>query len=319
LQGWPEEIYRESHSPELVCSVPETAGQAVDLLLVHGIGAGAWVWEGGALEHFARAGYRTWALSLSGHGLSPSRKDLDSYTLGTYANDVTAVLQQIARPTVLIAHSLGGAVAQKVLSRGNLSAGCVLLCSVPPYGLWRASLEMLMRSPELWLEMSAYSLRGLADTNIDVMRRGLFPSEIQETAFNHLAEQLQDESVNAMSGALGWPPFAPPPLSQRNMLVIGGALDEFVPPTDVVLTALYYGVQAHLIPDGGHMLMCEQAGLDAAQIIIDWLKHTHSSAEHQQYRRPDHHASEGSSNLHNPGGKPPRLRLAKEQSRDRRF
>jgi len=294
LQARPEDTYREGHSLELVSSVPETAERAVDLLLVHGIGAGAWVWEGGALEHFASAGYRTWALSLSGHGLSTGRKDLDRYRLGTYADDVAAVLQQIARPTVLVAHSLGGAVAQKVLSRGNLPAGCVLLCSVPPYGLWRASLEMLMRSPELWLEMSAYSLGGLAATNMDVMRRRLFPSEIHEAAFNHLAARLQDESVNAMSDALGWPPFAPPPLSQRNMLVIGGALDEFVPPTDVVLTALYYGVQAHLVPDGGHMLMCEQAGMEAAQIIIDWLKHTYSSAQHQQYcRQPDQYASDG--------------------------
>jgi pimeloyl-ACP methyl ester carboxylesterase len=266
-------VSRDEISLELVCTVPETPGRAVDLLLVHGISGGAWMWEDGALDHFARAGYRTWALSLSGHGLSAGRQDLASFTLGTYADDLEAALRQIARPTVIIAHSLGGAVAQKLLSRGKPPAGCILLCSVPPYGLWRASLEMLMRTPDLWREMGVYSLCGLAAADMNVVRRGLFPSGVDDTAFNQLATRLQEESIHALSGALGWPPFAPPPLSQRNMLVIGGAEDRFVPQMDVVLTGLYYGVQAHVIPGAGHMLMYEDVGVKAAEIVLDWLEH----------------------------------------------
>ncbi len=256
---------------ELLCAIPETPGRSVDLLLVHGISAGAWMWEGWALDHLARAGYRSWALSLAGHGLSAGREDLDSFTICTYADDLEAALRAITRPTVIIAHSLGGAVAQKLLSRSNRLAGCVLLCSVPPYGLWRASLEMLLRTPDLWREMGVYSLCGLAAADMEVVRRGLFPSGIDDSSFDRLAARLQDESIRAVSGALGWSPFAPPPLSQSNMLVIGGAEDRLVPPMDVALTGLYYGVQAHIIAEAGHMLMFEESGVRAADIVLKWL------------------------------------------------
>jgi pimeloyl-ACP methyl ester carboxylesterase len=55
------------------------------------------------------------------------------------------------------------------------------------------------------------------------------------------------------------------------MLVIGGAEDRFAPPMDVVLTGLYYGVREHIIAGAGHMLMFEESGIIAAEIILDWL------------------------------------------------
>ncbi|MHA3977597.1 alpha/beta hydrolase [Halovulum sp. GXIMD14794] len=250
-----------AHSPDLFCAPPEGPAREVDLLLVHGIGAGAWIWPDEGFDLFAHRGYRTWAISLTGAGS----------TLDDYADQLDAALDRIDRPTVVLAHSLGGAVAQKLLARGRPVAGTVLICSVPPYGLWRASAELFWRNPGLWQQMWLYSFRGLAQADMDVLRRELFPSGIDDAAFARIAVQLGDESLKAMGATAGWPPFAPPPLSQRNVMVIGGARDPLVPPADVQLTALYYGVTPHVLPDAGHMLMLEPAGRAAAELVLDWL------------------------------------------------
>jgi pimeloyl-ACP methyl ester carboxylesterase len=256
---------------ELINNGVDAEATKPDILLLHGISAGAWMWEHGALPLFAREGYRAWAMSLSGHGNSPGDAGAHHFGLDHYAADLGEGLARIARPCVVIAHSLGGAVLQSYLARGGRPAGSVLLCSVPPYGLWRGSMEMFWRSPNLWREMANYSLFGLKNTSIAVLRDGLFPNGVDDETFDYLLERLQDESLLAMSGAMGWPPFAPPPLSQRNLLVIGGGEDRFVPPTDVRATAAYYGAAVHVIEGAGHMLMYEPAGKQAAQIVLDWL------------------------------------------------
>lgn len=256
---------------ELICNDVRPQAPRPDILLLHGISTGAWMWQDNALPWFGDRGYRAWALSLSGHGNSRGRETGRQSGLDGYSHDLAEALQRIQRPTVVIAHSLGGAVLQHYLSRGGLTAGSVLLCSVPPYGLWRASIEMSWRHPLLWRELATYSLFGLAHTNIGVLRKGLFPNGVDDQTFNSVVDRLQHESLLAISNAMGWPPFAPMPLSQQNMLVIGGADDRLIPQTDVHATAAYYGVDAHVIEGAGHMLMYEEGGKQAARIVLSWL------------------------------------------------
>jgi pimeloyl-ACP methyl ester carboxylesterase len=256
---------------ELIRNIEHPNPDKPDLLFLHGMSAGAWIWEEGALPLFGAAGYRAWALSLSGHGGSPGVDRIHHYGLDQYSSDLAHALDRIERPCVVVAHSLGGAVAQNLLRRGRRFAGTVLLCSVPPYGMWRASLEAFWLNPVLWKELVVFSLFGLERTNIDVLRANLFPGGVDDAVFLRLLNRAQDESLIAMHGAIGWPPFAPPPLSQANMLVIGGMNDSLVPPLDVTLTAAYYGVRPHLLEGAGHMLMYEPAGHTAAQLVLDWL------------------------------------------------
>lgn len=256
---------------ELIRNANHPAPDRPDLLFLHGMGSGAWMWEEGALPLFGREGYRAWALSLSGHGGSAGLDRLEHFGLDEYSADLAQALDRIGRPCVVIAHSLGGAVVQNLLRRGRRLAGTVLLCSVPPYGLWRASLETLWLNPVLWKELVLFSLFGLEKTNIAVLRRNLFPNGVDDAIFIRLLERMQNESPAAINSAIGWPPIAPPPLTQPNVLVIGGMRDSLVPPLDVVMTAAYYGVEPHLLEGAGHMLMYEPAGHTAAQIVLDWL------------------------------------------------
>lgn len=79
-------------------------GQPV-LLFIHGAGGDHTIW-GEQLRELARD-FSVIALDLNGHGRSPARA---GDGLQTYVEDVLAVLDALAMPTVVIGHSMGGAI-----------------------------------------------------------------------------------------------------------------------------------------------------------------------------------------------------------------
>jgi len=82
-------------------------GSGLALILIHGSGGDHTVWGHqlqGLKDRFTVA-----ALDLNGHGRSSFR---EGEALGTYVADVQAIMDELDEPTVVLGHSLGGAVAQ---------------------------------------------------------------------------------------------------------------------------------------------------------------------------------------------------------------
>ena len=76
------------------------------LLFVHGAGGDHTLW-GQQLRELSK-NFLVAALDLNGHGRSPARP---GDGLVTYVEDVLAVLHALAMPTVIVGHSMGGAIA----------------------------------------------------------------------------------------------------------------------------------------------------------------------------------------------------------------
>ena len=279
--------------------------RAVDLVFLHGMAAGGWVWPEAWIAAFTGAGYRCWTLSLPGRSggavraggpeavdralahvaatgdaagaldmlaaALPGAPALDGPRLDDYADTLAAALDQIGRPAVAVCHSLGGAVAQCLMKRGAAPAGTVLMASVPPYGTWRAAAEMAVLNPQLWQTLARFSLFGPSAADPAVMRENFFPNGIGAAEFDRVAEGLRDESLAASLQAMGLPPFAPWPGPRRDVMVMGGGRDRIVPVTDVMLTAAYYGVVPDILPEAGHMIMREDIAGAAVARILAWL------------------------------------------------
>lgn len=289
----------ESHAP----AGPRSRG--VDLLFLHGMAAGSWVWAPDWIARFTDAGYRCWTMSLPGRaagatvafdpgaferamaqGLQngdaeialdalakalPGASLFDGPDLDDYSDALAEALALIGGPCVVVSHSLGGAVAQNLMRRGTRPAGNVLICSAPPYGTWRASMEMAFTNLPLWKALFDFSLFGIAAADVDVMRANLFPNGIADDAYDRLLARFTDESLAATARTSSF--FGPLPGPRRDMLVIGAGRDRFVPPLDVHLTGLYYGCAAQIIPGAGHMPMCEPAFAGpTASRVLDWLE-----------------------------------------------
>ena len=259
---------------ELLHEAPLSPAKPVKLLFIHGICTGAWVWEPHFLPFFAGLGYDSYALSLRGHGKSEGREKVREFSLSDFDDDVDWALKKIGEPVVIIGHSLGGGVVQNFVQRGGKPAGVVLLCSAPPHGLMRAAAAMYAGNPKLAHEMRAVLHQGLTSANLDVIEDGLFCEPPSRELRQRFAEGISDIAETASRQLMGWIPFAPFPWGMPKLFVVGGEKDQFMPATDVRLTAIYYGARSAIVPNGAHAIMLDKNWRDAAQPIADWLAKT---------------------------------------------
>ncbi|HSB05804.1 MAG TPA: alpha/beta hydrolase [Thermodesulfobacteriota bacterium] len=83
-------------------------GEGEPVLLIHGYGAGMWVWEK-QIDYLSQS-YRVYTLDLLGHGFSDRPKI--PYTPETYFNSLKAFMEGVGiKKATLIGNSMGGGIA----------------------------------------------------------------------------------------------------------------------------------------------------------------------------------------------------------------
>ncbi|NJM33496.1 MAG: alpha/beta hydrolase [Rhodomicrobium sp.] len=256
---------------ELLAAVPEGRRRSVSILLVHGICLGAWVWKDNFLPYFAERGFASYALSLRGHGGSDGAERIGEWRLRDFSDDVNWAVRQIGGPVVLLGHSMGGGVAQYYLRHGHQAVGLILLASVPPHGLMRASLSMFNRNPSLWDELYRARSGALDRIDLAVIERGLFSGPAGHNDRKTLLERMTPPALQASIELMGWRPIAPLPWLAPPTLIVGGERDDLVPMTDIFLTGAYYGQPPEVVPQCGHAIMLEAQWPHAAERICAWL------------------------------------------------
>ena len=145
-------------------------GRPTPLLFVHGAYASARLWSPFFLPFFARHGYDAHAVSVRGHGASAGRETVKGARLKDYVADVSRAMDQLPAPPVLIGHSLGGMIVQKILTQRALP-GAVLMCSAPPHGLMGSTLAAMFGNPVMFRQMSALQKQGPDAATLDGARR----------------------------------------------------------------------------------------------------------------------------------------------------
>lgn len=244
----------------------------VDVVLVHGIFVGAWIWQPNFMPYLAEAGYNVHAMSLRGHGASCGRDRLATATLSDYTADLIEVASSLHRPVVAVGHSMGGAVVQHAIRSGASFSGAALLASVPPGGLMAANIAMMWARPKLWRELSVMFTSGVRQADLDVLRDGLFSNRIDAGAFERFAARGGGESPLVGFELQGMRPFAPMPWQAPRMLVMGGSEDRFIRREDLWATAIWYGADAQVLDGLSHTLMLDPDWKAAADGLLSWLE-----------------------------------------------
>ena len=151
---------QEAPSLEVLVCRPALPTTGAPVLFLHGAFAGAWCWQENWLPRLAATGRFAAAVSLRGHGGSEGRDSLRWAGLTAFQNDLTDAIAAMPSPPVVVAHSLGGLVAQQVLGLALAGLvglrGLVLVGSLPPEGL-------MLIAPGLGLKTWLAILSGTAD------------------------------------------------------------------------------------------------------------------------------------------------------------
>lgn len=109
-------------------------GTGSPIVLIHGIQGTARTWDG--IVPLLKDRYRAVAPNLRGRSVSYTPNDPDAYRLREFASDLSAVLQTVGGPALLVAWSMGVSVTLELLRqqpRTQLS-GLVLVSGSPCVG-----------------------------------------------------------------------------------------------------------------------------------------------------------------------------------------
>jgi pimeloyl-ACP methyl ester carboxylesterase len=254
---------------ELIDNRPASQEHPVPLLFVHGGWHSASCWHN-FLDFFADAGYRAVALSLRGHGASPTAKRFHACSIADYVDDVRATADRLGGRPVLIAHSLGGFVVQRYLETRDAPAA-VLVASVPPQGVLRLAMRIWGRHP--WISLRSLpvgNLTGFIGTPA-LVREHLFCPHTPDDIVESCAASVQSEAVRASL----IDPLIRRVRSRRvstPMLVLGADEDGMVTSAEVHATARAYRTEAEFFPGMGHNMMLEPGWADVAARIHAWLQ-----------------------------------------------
>jgi pimeloyl-ACP methyl ester carboxylesterase len=243
------------------------------LLFIHGAWHGAWCWQEAFLPHFAAHGYDCYALSLRGHGGSPGRERLRWTGIRRHTRDVAAIIAELPAAPILIAHSMGAFVTQKVLETHTLP-GAVLLAPIPHTGSLRFALRVLRKDPAAFLSalltLRLYPIVGTAER----ASHWFLHDDLPEARRAALHTRLQDEAFRIFLDTLLLELPRPSRVRARKtpILVIAAGDDRIFSVAELAATARVYGADFTFLPNAAHNLMIEPDWPRTAELILDWLR-----------------------------------------------
>ena len=254
---------------EVRSKLPAKAAGKPPLLFVHGGFCDAWCWEPYFLPWFAAQGYPAYALSLRGHGASGGQESLFVTGLDDYVADVEHVASTLRSAPVLIGHSMGAAVVERIIATRPVRAAA-LLAPVPPSGLASVMGRLMAQQPEYLIRMPQFdphmSINVLAGLRPMYFSDDVSPKILAESEL-HLgpesARALLDLTLRLHDGR---------PVAHVQPFILGAGNDRVAAPSDVRSTATLYGTKATIIPGLAHMMMLEPKWKTAAQPLLDWLE-----------------------------------------------
>lgn len=258
---------------EVITRKPSGTPRPTPCVFVHGAYGGAWIWDQHFLPFFAERGYTAHAISLRGHGDSDGWESLMFARLRDYVADLEQVLDTLPTPPVLIGHSMGGMVVQKVLNRRTIPAA-VLMASVPPHGILGTFFGMAFTNPALFKELSTVQAFGPLAANGHNVRKALFSDDTPDSVIAHVLPRLQAESQLVLLDLMGLDLPPSEPTLDVPVLVLGAGNDAFVFESAVAETAKTYRSQSEIFPGMAHAMMLEPGWDTVAERIVDWLDAT---------------------------------------------
>jgi pimeloyl-ACP methyl ester carboxylesterase len=228
------------------------------------------MWREVFMPFFARRGRLCAAVSLRGHGGSDGRAGLREIRLADYRDDLRRAFAAFPEPPVVVAHSLGGLLAQQLIGRETMR-GLTLLASLPPEGLLLESPRLAITDPRIWIEAVAGSAAGDRRPIGMAAYELLFSEGLRRESVARYAALMTPESPRALTDAHIPGPVLSAYLAGVPTLVVGGTRDRLVTRGSTLRTALYHGAAHRTIEGAGHFLQLDPEAAEVARGVLDWI------------------------------------------------
>jgi pimeloyl-ACP methyl ester carboxylesterase len=255
---------------EVRSRLPQATSKKPPLLFVHGGYCDAWCWEPFFLPWFAAKGFPSYALSLRGHGASGGQESLFVAGLDDYVADVEHVAATLPSPPVLIGHSMGAAVVERLLTTRPIRAAA-LFAPIPPGGLGPVVSRLWAWQPEYLINMQRLDAPHLSGDVLAALRPMYFSETIDPKILTEAFAHLTVESPRALLD-LTLRLHGGKPVAAARLFVLGSHDDRISTLADVNATASLYGIAPTIVRGLAHMMMLEREWECAARPLLDWLE-----------------------------------------------
>ena len=243
---------------------PSAPSSKPPILLVHGMFVGAWMWEP-YQSLLARHGYESHALNLRGrHGSRPVA-DVGKISVADYVDDALEVARTLRNP-IVIGHSMGGLIAQKVAEHGACRA-LVLIASAPPRWIPALSAELVRHLvkylKELFLMQPLLPGRDAADA----LMFNRTPRAQADAEYDRLVPESGRAGLEMSFGthAVHAPRITAP------VLVVTGREDRFVVPRIARALTKKYRAELREFDNFAHHIINEPGWEVPAVAVVEWL------------------------------------------------
>jgi pimeloyl-ACP methyl ester carboxylesterase len=255
------------------------------VVFVHGLWLHASSWDPW-VQLFQEAGYTATAPGWPGDSetVAETRKD-PGKVAGKGTNDIVdhyaRIIDGLAARPVVIGHSFGGLIAQRLLGQ-DLASAAVAIDAAPIKGV--------LRLPVSALRVASIALRSPANRKLAVsltteqFRYG-FGNALPEDESAELYERWAVPSPGKPlfeAAVANFTPGSPATVNTRNktrgpLLLIAGGKDHTVPPAITTSTRKLYHKSPAItdfieFPDRAHSLTIDHGWREVAQAALDWLK-----------------------------------------------
>ena len=187
-------------------------------------------------------------------------------------SDVRRAIDEFAEPPIILAHSLGALLAQRLLGRVDIRA-LVMLAPLPPEGLMFLGPWLFAAKPRTWLDM-VNAMLGSRDAreNRDGAKHIVFSKHFSPAEARRYASLMVAEGSQALMEAHVPQPIISAHLLRIPSLVIAGGDDPLVGYAATLRTAAYHGAHHICARDAGHLLPIEPAADWTASRVLEWIE-----------------------------------------------
>eukprot|EP00177_Eucheuma_denticulatum_P000104 GFKZ01000179.1.p2 GENE.GFKZ01000179.1~~GFKZ01000179.1.p2 ORF type:complete len:329 (+),score=39.40 GFKZ01000179.1:499-1485(+) len=252
------------------------------LIFIHGSLHAAWSFQF-FQPFFAERGYQTFAVSLRQAGLTQT-SDTESPTVTQHIQDLTALMEKLnlPQPPVIVAHSMGGFIAQKWVEGGFIPRKLILLASTPPSATAKMALRIMFKvGLRKTYVITMGFIRNTCAQDVDVCRLMFFSSKdspgfSEEFESDDKLHQYM-EYFKLTRRTLDRRDLRSPVMQtanfdgQTNVLVIGAELDCIIDDEGVNETAQFWRTNSHFVKNAPHDLILSSQWAEVAQHMADWL------------------------------------------------
>jgi pimeloyl-ACP methyl ester carboxylesterase len=236
--------------------------------------------HGAFVTHHSNAGWMAEFAKRGWGGVSPSRRGrlgvgperAEGLTIADYVDDTLKVIAAMDAVPVVVGHSLGGLIAQKLAELGKCRAA-ILLAPAPAAMLTAQPVALPSYLPMLPRILTGAALIPPAGTCSRIVLNRM-PEEARPAIHGSLVHEsgkvyreMIFGSFKVDAGKVKCP-----------MLVMGAAEDRIVSPSLAAWTARRYGAELRMYDGHAHLLLAEPGWEKIASDAIGWLEANLNSA-----------------------------------------